>query len=105
VRDRAGLRRGRVDPDPGSCCGVLGFKAHAGASRTAPFVPGIGLGTTGRSPARRRRRRPTSTSSRVRVGRILPTAAAGAALRTRSAVSRSGPFARAVTTASPTDGE
>jgi amidase len=32
---------------PASCCGVLGFKASRGRISTAPFVPGIGLGTTG----------------------------------------------------------
>ena len=32
---------------PGSCCGVLGFKATRGRVSNAPFVPGIGLGTTG----------------------------------------------------------
>ena len=32
---------------PGSCCGVLGFKASRGRVSNAPFVPGIGLGTTG----------------------------------------------------------
>src|SRR5215208_3173255 len=32
---------------PASCCGVLGFKASRGRISAAPFVPGIGLGTTG----------------------------------------------------------
>ena len=32
---------------PGSCCGVLGFKASRGRVSNAPFAPGIGLGTTG----------------------------------------------------------
>jgi amidase len=32
---------------PASCCGVLGFKASRGRVSNAPFVPGIGLGTTG----------------------------------------------------------
>jgi amidase len=32
---------------PASCCGVLGFKASRGRVSGAPFVPGIGLGTTG----------------------------------------------------------
>lgn len=32
---------------PASCCGVLGFKASRGRVSAAPFVPGIGLGTTG----------------------------------------------------------
>jgi len=32
---------------PASCCGVFGFKASRGRVSNAPFVPGIGLGTTG----------------------------------------------------------
>jgi amidase len=32
---------------PASCCGVFGFKASRGRVSAAPFVPGIGLGTTG----------------------------------------------------------
>ena len=32
---------------PGSCCGVVGFKASRGRVSNAPFAPGIGLGTTG----------------------------------------------------------
>ena len=32
---------------PGSCCGVLGFKASRGRVSNSPFAPGIGLGTTG----------------------------------------------------------
>ncbi|MBA2385158.1 MAG: amidase [Actinobacteria bacterium] len=32
---------------PASCCGVLGFKASRGRVSAAPFVAGIGLGTTG----------------------------------------------------------
>ena len=32
---------------PASCCGVFGFKASRGRVSNAPFVSGIGLGTTG----------------------------------------------------------
>ncbi len=32
---------------PASCCGVFGIKASRGRVSNAPFVPGIGLGTTG----------------------------------------------------------
>jgi amidase len=32
---------------PASCCGLLGFKASRGRVSAAPFVPGIGLGTSG----------------------------------------------------------
>ncbi|HEX4930458.1 MAG TPA: amidase [Gaiellaceae bacterium] len=32
---------------PASCCGIFGFKASRGRVSNAPFVPGIGLGTTG----------------------------------------------------------
>ena len=59
-RRRGGRGRGRPVRDlaraptaaarsgfPRSCCGVFGFKASRGRVSNAPFVPGIGLGTTG----------------------------------------------------------
>ena len=91
---------------PASCCGVLGFKASRGRISTAPFVPGIGLGTTG--PARphdRRRRRLPRRRLRLRVGRSHPRRPRPSGrLRKRSASS----LARlrvALTTEAPIDAE
>ena len=74
---------------PASCCGVFGIKPSRGRVSGAPFVPGIGLGSTGplartvadagRLPRRR---------LRLRVGRPVPGAAAEAAVRREAAPTR-----------------
>ena len=90
---------------PGSCCGVLGFKASRGRVSNAPFAPDSGSGRLARSPGRPQMPRPISTSS----------AATNGATRSRR-LRRSGPYAEeigvdpgrlrvALTTAAPNDGD
>ncbi len=61
---------------PASCCGLFGIKASRGRVSNAPFVPGIGLGTTG--PLARTTARCGGVSRRrlrLRVGRPVSRAA------------------------------